>query len=118
MRSWCLAPIGESPDLRAWRLRQFEDFFNPSGFATPDDTVVYEEIQSGMAAHGVSFLQGTARGIAALKPGADEAAAELSVTPDYSVSGGFSLNPEIAFHSTYREWARLLQAGLAGGPAY
>jgi benzoate/toluate 1,2-dioxygenase alpha subunit len=118
MRSWCLAPIGEPAELRAWRLRQFEDFFNPSGFATPDDTVLYGEIQGGMSAHGQSFLQGTARGIGALTKGADEAAAELGVTPDYSVTGGFSLNPEIAFHSTYREWARMIQAGLSGKPAF
>ena len=37
----CLAPIG-GPEL-APRLRQFEDFFNVSGFATPDDTTVYED---------------------------------------------------------------------------
>ncbi len=118
MRSWCLAPIGEPQELRAWRLRQFEDFFNPSGFATPDDTVVYEEIQSSLAAHGQDFLQGCARGIGALTRGADEAARELGVTPDYSVTGGFTLNPEIAFHSTYREWARMLEAGLGGKPAF
>ena len=40
------------------------------------------------------------------------------VTPDYSVSGAFTLNPEIAFHSTYREWARMLQAGVDNKPAY
>jgi len=49
MKSWCLAPIGEAPELRAWRLRQFEDFFNPGGLATPDDTVTYEGCQSGSA---------------------------------------------------------------------
>jgi hypothetical protein len=118
MRSWCLAPIGEPIEIRNWRLRQFEDFFNPSGFATPDDTVLYEEIQQGMVSQGLSFLQGCERGIAGLKPGADKHAAELGVTPDYSVSGTFTLNPEIAFHSTYREWARMLQAGVDNKPAY
>ena len=48
MRSYCLAPIGEKPELRAWRLRQFEDFFNPTGIATPDDTVTYEDCQRGI----------------------------------------------------------------------
>ena len=47
MTGYVLAPIGERADLRAWRLRQFEDFFNPAGFATPDDTVTYEDAQRG-----------------------------------------------------------------------
>jgi hypothetical protein len=25
---------------------------------------------------------------------------------------------EVGFHSPYREWARLIQAGVAGGKAY
>ncbi len=45
MRVFCMAPIGEEPEVRAFRLRQFEDFFNVSGFATPDDTTVYEDCQ-------------------------------------------------------------------------
>jgi benzoate/toluate 1,2-dioxygenase alpha subunit len=115
MRSWCLAPIGEAEELRAWRLRQFEDFFNPSGFATPDDTVVYGEIQQSIGSHGMAFLQGSARGIAALSKEPDEGARELDVRPDYCVRGGFDLNPEIAFHSTYREWARMIEEGMARG---
>ena len=63
MKSYCLAPIGEAPELRAWRLRQFEDFFNPGGMATPDDTVTYEGCQSGFGAQPISFLQGYARGM-------------------------------------------------------
>ena len=52
MRSYCLAPIGESEEARAWRLRQYEDFFNPTGMATPDDTVTYEDCQAGFRAPG------------------------------------------------------------------
>ena len=63
MKSYCLAPIGESEEKRAWRLRQYEDFFNPSGMATPDDTVTYEDCQTGCRAPGHAWLQGYQRGM-------------------------------------------------------
>lgn len=34
---YCIAPKGESAESRAQRIRQYEDFFNASGMATPDD---------------------------------------------------------------------------------
>jgi len=32
--------------------------------------------------------------------------------------GKFDMFNEIGFHAPYREWARLVQAGVAGGKAY
>ncbi|WP_298286944.1 aromatic-ring-hydroxylating dioxygenase subunit beta [Novosphingobium sp.] len=49
MRTWCIAPKGESAAARRHRIRQYEDFFNPTGMATPDDTVSYENCQIGFA---------------------------------------------------------------------
>jgi len=118
MRSYCLAPIGEAPDLRAWRLRQFEDFFNPTGLATPDDTVVYEDCQEGFRAEGLEFLQGYARGIGAVERGANAAARRLGIAPAESVAGTFETGPETPFHAPYREWRRLMEAGLAGRKPY
>ena len=118
MKSYCLAPIGEAPELRAWRLRQFEDFFNPGGMATPDDTVTYEGCQSGFGAQPISFLQGYARGIAALEKSEDPVARSIGIHPAASVKGKFDMFSEIGFHAPYREWARLIQAGVAGGGAY
>ena len=37
MTTYCVAPKGESAEARARRIRQYEDFFNASGMATPDD---------------------------------------------------------------------------------
>ena len=34
---YCIAPKGESAEARSNRIRQYEDFFNASGMATPDD---------------------------------------------------------------------------------
>jgi phenylpropionate dioxygenase-like ring-hydroxylating dioxygenase large terminal subunit len=118
MKSYCLAPIGEAPELRAWRLRQFEDFFNPGGMATPDDTVTYEGCQSGFGARPISFLQGYARGMGALEKGEDPVARSIGIHPAASVKGKFDMFNEIGFHAPYREWARLIQAGVAGGKAY
>jgi hypothetical protein len=118
MKSYCLAPIGEAPELRAWRLRQFEDFFNPGGMATPDDTVTYEGCQSGFGAQPISFLQGYARGMGALEKGEDPVARSIGIRPAASVKGKFDMFSEIGFHAPYREWARLIQAGVAGGGAY
>jgi len=118
MRSYCLAPIGEAPELRAWRLRQFEDFFNPGGMATPDDTVVYEECQRGLGARPIAFLQGYARGMAAVMEGPDAVATGLGIRPAVSVHGKFDMFAEVAFHGPYREWARLMEAGIAGRKAY
>jgi benzoate/toluate 1,2-dioxygenase subunit alpha len=118
MRSYCLAPIGEKPELRAWRLRQFEDFFNPTGLATPDDTVVYETCQRGTAAQGYDFLQGYARGQGELHPGGNPHAERLGLAPTSSGVGTFETGPETQFQPAYREWRRMMEAGLAGRAPY
>ena len=117
MRSYCLAPIGESAERRAWRLRQFEDFFNPSGMATPDDTVVYEDCQIGFNAEGSPWLQGYERGMAAVTPGGNDISRSLGLTPSDSIIGTFETGLETCLHGVYREWRRLIEAGLAGTKA-
>jgi phenylpropionate dioxygenase-like ring-hydroxylating dioxygenase large terminal subunit len=118
MRSFCLAPIGEPRELRAWRLRQFEDFFNPSGFATPDDAVIYEECQRGFLAKSMGWLQGYERGVGAQIAGANDVARTLGLQPVASLKGTFHTQAETAFHAPHREWRRLIEAGLAGRKAY
>jgi benzoate/toluate 1,2-dioxygenase subunit alpha len=118
MRVYCLAPIGESRELRAWRLRQFEDFFNPSGMATPDDNVIYEDCQLGYGAQPLSWLQGFERGTTALKPGANAAADAMGMRPVASLAGHFDIQNEVCYHPAYREWARLIRAGLSSEKAY
>jgi len=86
--------------------------------ATPDDTVTYEGCHSGFGAQPISFLQGYSRGMAAMRAGADEAASAIGIGPEASVRGRFEMFSEVGFHAPYREWARLIQAGLAGRKAY
>jgi benzoate/toluate 1,2-dioxygenase subunit alpha len=118
MRYWCLAPVGEPAAQRAWRIRQFEDFFNVSGMATPDDSVVYEACQAGFASRPLGYLQGYSRGMGVVQQGASPLAKSLGFEPLASVQGGFKLQQETVFHPIYREWARLIGAGLKGEKAY
>jgi benzoate/toluate 1,2-dioxygenase alpha subunit len=121
MRVYCLAPIGEAPDLRKWRIRQFEDFFNPTGFASPDDMACFEAMQQGYAAQPLQFLQGYYRGLGSFgkKGFSSEAAAdELGIQPAASQEGMFDLCCETSMHAPYREWARLMAAGMRGEKAF
>ena len=52
---YCIAPKGEAPDARARRLRQYEDFFNATGMATPDDLEEFRSCQQGFSARAVRW---------------------------------------------------------------
>ncbi len=106
--SYCLAPVGESPDKRRQRLRQYEDFFNPSGLATPDDTVTFEDCQQGFECGAAQWQQGMMRGMSASRRGPDDHARELGIAPAQSMSGPFSMSDETIFQSMYRAWMRRL----------
>ena len=114
----CLGAIGEDREQRSLRLRQFEDFFNASGMASPDDSVIYENCQRGFAGHGLSWLKGYSRGAGALEVGPNAEARRLNITPNDSLSASARTTAEINLHSPYREWQRMLGAALAGHPAY
>jgi benzoate/toluate 1,2-dioxygenase subunit alpha len=118
MRYWCLAPKNDTPAQRSWRLRQFEDFFNASGFATPDDSVVYEDCQRGYAARPMGWLQGFQRAMAVERPGRNREAEETGIDPVSTTKGPFALAGEVCFHPLYREWVRLMEAGLAEAEAH
>ena len=117
MKSWCLAPVGEAAQARELRLRQFEDFFNPSGLATPDDTTCYEDCQTGNGARIVEWQQGYARGMTSVRNGANEISDSLDFHPATSQHGAYKIQDETVFHSAYREWLRLMKAGAARAAA-
>jgi benzoate/toluate 1,2-dioxygenase subunit alpha len=106
--SYCVAPVGESAERRRQRLRQYEDFFNPSGLATPDDTVTFEDCQRGFESGAIEWQQGCARGMARAIDGPDAHAAELGIDPLTSVSGPFEMGDETVFHALYRHWQRCM----------
>jgi benzoate/toluate 1,2-dioxygenase alpha subunit len=111
MTIYCMAPVGESDSARSFRLRQFEDFFNSSGMATPDDTTCYEDCQSGYQAQIVRWQQGYARGMNSSSAGPNEVARQIGINPVTSQKGDVRIQDEGLFHAGYREWLRLMADG-------
>jgi phenylpropionate dioxygenase-like ring-hydroxylating dioxygenase large terminal subunit len=118
MTSYCLGAIGEPAEERAMRLRAFEDFYNAAGLATPDDSVVYERCQQGMATGAIGWLQGFSRGLGALETGQNDVTRPMGINPVESSMGTLQSGQEVVYHPPYREWARLMDAGEAAAPAY
>ena len=112
MTSHCLAPVGESAEARALRIRNYEDFFNPTGLASSDDNVMYEFCQTGYEAEGAGPTQGYLRGAAPRTPPASRHAAELGFASTDSAFGTVAFGGETNFHPGYREWSRLMRAAM------
>jgi len=113
--TYCIAPVGESAEVRARRLRQYEDFFNASGVGTPDDLAAFEACQRGYQGQLVRWQQGYMRGVRRMTLGADAEAQALGVRP-YSSTNDF--RDETIFHGQYRQWLKLmLQGQRAAGRA-
>jgi benzoate/toluate 1,2-dioxygenase subunit alpha len=114
MNTYCLAPVGESPETRRQRIRQYEDFFNSTGIASPDDNTVYEDCQAGNESDVINWHQGYMRGIAVKDRGSNKANKDLGLNPTSFTESGFLLQDETIFHALYREWLRLLVTGTGG----
>ena len=112
MRTWCIAPKGESAAARRQRIRQYEDFFNPTGMATPDDTVSYENCQIGFAGMAEPWLQGYARGMTASVAGGNRFADRIDLFPERSVLADSQLCDETLYHAYYRAWGARMQRAL------
>jgi len=106
---YCIAPKGEAPEHRARRIRQYEDFFNASGMATPDDLEEFRACQMsymGRAAHWNDMCRGASHWI----EGADEAAAAIGLQPLLS---GKRTEDEGLFVVQHKYWQDTMQKALA-----
>ena len=67
---YCIAPKGESDEARSHRIRQYEDFFNASGMATPDDLEEFRSCQLTFRAQAAPWndMSRGARALAAPAP--------------------------------------------------
>jgi benzoate/toluate 1,2-dioxygenase alpha subunit len=108
---WCIAPVGEPQHMRAARLRKFEDFFLPSGMATPDDVAIAESAHKASFAYDSKWTN-MSRGIDFKIDGPDAAARELGMTPQASSN---SWDHEIAMQGVYRRWLQMLEHGEERG---
>jgi len=95
---WALAPVGESKESRARRLRNFNTFLGPGGFATPDDIEALEGCQRGFAAQGAQGWSDYSRGY------------------DREAGGDFTgarSDDEIQLRAFYRRWYELISRAEA-----
>ncbi len=104
---YCFAPVGEALADRARRIRQYEDFFNASGMATPDDLTEFNECQLGAEHHDVIRWSELSRGAEHEVAGANALANELGVAPG---SSGARFEDEGIFIAQHERWAELMSA--------
>ena len=107
---YCIAPRGEASDARARRIRQYEDFFNASGMATPDDLEEFRACQMsylGAAARWNDMSRGAAHWV----PGADAAAAAIGLKPLLS---GLRTEDEGLFVVQHKYWHDAMTRALEG----
>ncbi len=112
MTIYCLGAKGESDAAREIRIRQYEDFFNTSGLATPDDTIAYEDCQFGHQAEMLEWMQGTARGMTEYHEGGDEMSRNIGVKPESSFLGTMGSQDETVYFGGYRAWKKFIKNGL------
>ena len=117
MLTFCIGPKGESKEARLRRIRFYEEFFNPTGLATPDDVATYQDSQVGFNADYIEWQQSYARGMTELKYGSSPDADELGFSPVSWLVGTIKLGDETCQQPAYREWKRLIVNGLQGESA-
>jgi benzoate/toluate 1,2-dioxygenase alpha subunit len=106
---YCIAPKGEDPAARAHRIRQYEDFFNASGMATPDDLEEFRACQlgyQGRSAHWNDISRGAKHWI----HGADDAAAAIGLRP---LMSGVRTEDEGLFVLQHEYWQQAMRAACA-----
>lgn len=105
---YCIAPKGESAEARANRIRQYEDFFNASGMATPDDLEEFRSCQKTYLAAGPSWND-LSRGAEHQIDGPDEDAAKLGLNP---IASGVRTEDEGLYPIQHGYWLRTMRAAV------
>jgi benzoate/toluate 1,2-dioxygenase subunit alpha len=101
---YCIAPKGESAEARAQRIRQYEDFFNASGMATPDDLEEFRSCQIGYMANKARWND-LSRGATHWIKGPDEGANAIGLKPLLS---GAKTEDEGLFVIQHKYWKETL----------
>ncbi len=105
---YCIAPKGEAPEARERRLRQYEDFFNATGMATPDDLEEFRACQNGFNARSVRWSDMT-RGATHWVKGADESAKVIGLEPELS---GIKAEDEGLYVMQHKYWLEVMEAAM------
>ena len=102
---YCIAPKGESAEARAHRIRQYEDFFNVSGMATPDDLEEFRACQQGYNGAAMQWND-MCRGARHWIHGADDAAQDIGLAP---VMSGVRTEDEGLYTIQHRYWLDVMK---------
>ena len=105
---YCIAPKGEDDEARARRIRQYEDFFNVSGMATPDDLEEFRACQEGYAGIALEWND-MSRGSKHWIAGADAAAEAIGLKP---VMSGVKTEDEGLYTVQHRYWLDVMKKAL------
>ena len=106
---YCIAPKGESAPDRARRIRQYEDFFNASGMATPDDTEEFRATQRGYQGGAHAKWNDLTRGAQQWITGPDEDAKALGINP---ILSGARTEDEGLFVIQHSQWAERMRTAI------
>ena len=107
---YCIAPKGEAAEARTRRIRQYEDFFNASGMATPDDLEEFRACQMSYQASAARWND-MSRGAQHWIQGPDAAAESIGLQPLLS---GARTEDEGLFVVQHKYWQQAMQAALKG----
>ncbi|WP_225010457.1 Rieske 2Fe-2S domain-containing protein [Novosphingobium percolationis] len=105
---YCFAAKGESAELRATRIRQYEDFFNVSGMGTPDDLEEFRTCQSAYEGAG-DLWNDLSRGATRWIAGPDDNARLMGMNPVLSSERS---EDEGLFVRQHEYWAQTMLAAL------
>ena len=106
---YAFAPKGEPADARAARIRQYEDFFNASGMATPDDLEEFRASQKAYQATAARWND-TSSGQTHQIDGPDEQAKALGMNP---ISSGARTEDEGLFPIQHAYWQEVMTEAIA-----
>jgi benzoate/toluate 1,2-dioxygenase alpha subunit len=109
----CIAPKNEPAEQRARRIRQYEDFFNASGMATPDDLEEFRACQQAYMAKAMRWND-LSRGATHSIEGADEGAQAIDLHP---LRSGVKVEDEGLFLVQHGYWSDALRAAVLKGDA-
>jgi benzoate/toluate 1,2-dioxygenase alpha subunit len=108
---YCIAPKNEPAEERVRRIRQYEDFFNASGMATPDDLEEFRACQQAYMAKAMRWND-LSRGATHWIEGADEAAQAIDLHP---LRSGIKIEDEGLFLVQHGYWSDALRAAVLNG---
>lgn len=106
--TYCIAPVGESDEARALRIRQYEDFFNASGMATPDDLTEFNNCQVGFGA-GEGRMNDMSRGSTRWEEGSGKFGKVLDVD---AVLSSPAVADEGLYVAIHNEWIARMNVAI------